>query len=115
MNWEDRGAGVTDELLAHWRKLGRFRADHPAVGAGVHRRLRAEPYVFARTLTADGLSDRVVVALDVGRGEVTIPVGDVFTDGAELADAYGGGHATVREGAVTLRTESGLVLLSEQP
>lgn len=112
MNWEDRGAGVTEELLAHWRTIGRFRADHPAVGAGAHRRLRAEPYVFARTLSADGLSDRVVVALDAGRGEVTVPVGDVFPDGTELEDAYGGARGTVREGAVTLASASGLVLLA---
>ncbi len=115
MNWEDRGVGVTDELLAHWRKLGRFRAEHPAVGAGAHRRLRAEPYVFARTLSADGLADRVIVALDAGRGEIKIPVADVFPDGAELVDAYGGGRGTVQEGEVTLVTASGLVLLSEAP
>jgi alpha-amylase len=115
MNWDDRDAGVTEQVLAHWRRLGRFRADHPAVGAGAHRRLQADPYVFTRTLSADGLSDRVIVALDAGRGEVTIPVGDVFPDGTELVDDYGGGHGTVEEGAVLLATTSGLVLLSERP
>jgi len=115
MNWDDRDAGVTEALLAHWRRLGRFRAEHPSVGAGTHRRLQADPYVFARTLSADGLSDRVVVALDAGRGEITIPVGDVFPDGTELVDDYGGGRGTVEEGAVTLTTTSGLVLLSERP
>jgi alpha-amylase len=115
MNWEDLedGAG-TPAVLEHWRRLGRFRAAHPAVGAGAHLRLRAEPYVFARTLESSGLSDRVVVALDAGEGRVEIPVGGVFPDGTELVDAWSGRSGTVANGAVRLETESGLVLLAER-
>lgn len=115
MNWEDlEGAGLTDEVLEHWRRLGRFRAQHPAVGAGSHRLLRAEPYVFARTLEAEGIPDRVVVALDAGRGRVTVPVGDVFADGTELVDFGSGATGKVEDGLVSLATESGLLLLSER-
>ncbi len=115
MNWEDleRG-GATAEILTHWQKLGRFRRAHPAVGAGEHRRLQAEPYIFSRTLETNGGIDRVLVAMDQGEGSKTIPVFGVFPDGTELIDAYSGQTATVTNGEISLVTESGLVLLSER-
>jgi len=114
MNWEDlaRG-GATARILEHWRKLGRFRRAHPAVGIGGHAVLQVEPYVFSRVLEAGHRSDRVVVAMDQGEGAKTISVGDVFADGTELVDAYSGARATVLGGAVTLTTAFGLVLLGE--
>jgi alpha-amylase len=114
MNWSDleRG-GRTLEVLGHWRKLGQFRRAHPAVGAGAHRRLQSEPYVFSRTLDRGGRVDRVVVALDHGVGVKSIPVGDVFPEGAELVDAYSGARGVVRNGAVALTTQFQVVLLAE--
>jgi alpha-amylase len=115
MNWGDLERGdSTAEILDHWRKLGRFRRAHPAVGAGQHRRLQAEPYIFSRTLETDGLSDRVLVAMGQGEGSKTIPVFGVFPDGTELLDAYSGATDTVRNGEISLVTETGLVLLSER-
>jgi alpha-amylase len=117
MNWNDleRG-GSTTEILRHWRKLGQFRRAHPAVGAGAHHRLQAEPYIFSRTLEAAGGGpvDRVLVALDQGEGAKTIPVFGVFTEGTELEDAYSGVRGTVRNGSISLATAFGLVLLSER-
>ncbi len=115
MDWEalERG-GATAEILEHWRVLGRFRRAHPAVGAGEHRRLQAEPYIFSRTLETDVLIDRVLVALDYGEGSVRIPVFGVFPDGAELIDGYSGETGTVTNGEISLVTESGLLLLSER-
>ena len=115
MNWADleRG-GSTAEILKHWRKLGRFRRAHPAVGVGEHRRLQAEPYIFSRTLETDELIDRVLVAMDQGEGSKTIPVFGAFPDGTELTDAYSGETGTVTNGEISLVTESGLVLLSER-
>ena len=112
MNWEDLARdGATAALLEHWRKLGRFRRAHPAVGAGAHRQLRANPYVFSRTLETDDVVDRVLVAMDQGEGPKTIPVFDVFADGTELVDAYSGASAAVTDGQITLDTEYGLLLL----
>jgi alpha-amylase len=113
MNWEDleRG-GNTGEILAHWRKLARFRAEHPAVGAGEHTRLSLEPWVFSRTLKRNGSEDRVLVAVGLDRGRVSVPVFGVFPEGSELEDGYSGERATVSDGAVSLLTESGIVLLS---
>ena len=114
MNWSDqeRGPGIR-EILRHWRRLGQFRRAHPAVGAGEHRRLQASPYVFSRTLEANGRTDRVVVGLDQGNGAKTIPVAGVFADGAQIVDSYSGVRGTVRNGTVTLTTIYGTVLLSE--
>ncbi|OGT94913.1 MAG: hypothetical protein A2083_08885 [Gemmatimonadetes bacterium GWC2_71_9] len=84
------------------------------MGAGAHRRLQAEPYIFSRTLEADGRVDRVLVAMDQGEDAKTIPVFGVFRDGTELVDAYSGARGTVRNGRITLTTAFGLVLLSER-
>jgi alpha-amylase len=114
MNWSDLEQPETAALLRHWRTLGRFRRAHPAVGAGEHRVLSDDPFVFSRTLDADGTVDRVVVAMNVTPGTVTIPVGDVFADGTVVVDAYSGESGTVAGGAVTLTTQAGLVLLAER-
>jgi alpha-amylase len=116
MNWGDlEGGGITAEILEHWQKLGRFRQAHPAIGAGAHRALQAEPYIFSRTLETGALVDRVLVAMDQGDGaKTTIPVFDVFPDGAELVDSYSGETGTVVNGEISLVTASGLVLLGEK-
>ena len=114
MNWGDleRG-GSTAAVLSHWRTLGRFRRAHPAVGAGVHRTLQSTPYIFSRSLETGGRVDRVLVAMDQGEGAKIIPVFGVFPEGTELVDGYTGVTGRVRNGAVSITTGSGLVLLSE--
>jgi len=115
MNWGDlEHPGPTSEVLEHWRKLGRFRRAHPAVGAGDHHRLQATPYIFSRILEAGGLVDRVLVAMDEGAGSKTISVFGVFPDGTELIDTYSGETGTVMNGAISLTTPFGLVLLGER-
>jgi alpha-amylase len=112
MNWEDleRG-GRASEVLQHWRRIGLFRRAHPAVGAGLHRTHQAEPYIFSRSL---GRVDRVLVAMGQGAGEKSVPVFGVFAEGAKVVDGYSGVGGVVRKGVLSLRTESGLVLLSER-
>ena len=115
MNWDslERGS-CAFEILKHWRKLGRFRQAHPAVGAGEHQRLRVEPYIFSRTLETDGFSDRVIVALDLERGLKTIYLYGLFPDGAELLDAYSEEVGVVIGGEITLDTDYELLLLSRR-
>jgi alpha-amylase len=115
MNWADLGrGGATAAVLEHWRKLGRFRRAHPAVGAGVHRTLQAAPYIFSRILEAGGIHDRVLVALDQQAGAKAIPVFGVFPDGTVLVDGYSGVRGVVKSGRVALTTDFGLVLLGER-
>jgi alpha-amylase len=114
VNWADLERGGTAAgVLEHWRKLGRFRRAHPAVGAGVHRTLQAKPYIFSRTLGSGSRVDRVLVAMDQGEGAKTIPVFGLFTEGTELIDAYSGVSGIVKTGKVSLTTKSGVVLLAE--
>ncbi|MCL7937266.1 MAG: alpha-amylase, partial [marine benthic group bacterium] len=113
MNWEDLGReGTAEAILEHWRKLARFRASHPAVGAGEHVRLSRSPWIFSRTLNWNGAEDRVLIAVGLEPGRVEIPVFGVFPEGTELEDGYSGDRAIVSEGEVTLESESGIVLLS---
>ncbi len=120
MNWDELAANTirsgrhTQDVLAHWQKLGRFRRAHPAVGAGTHTMLSEKPYLFHRTYTAAGFSDTVVVGLDLPKGEKTISVTGVFPDGTVLLDQYSGNKTKVKNGQVTIHSEFGIVLLSSE-
>lgn len=107
MNW----ASIDKDLLAHWRKLGQFRAHHVALARGTHARLQGEPYVFSRVMAQGG--DRVVVAPAL-KGEVDVPVGQVFAEGMSVVDAYSGQSGLVHEGKVRLNAQ-GTVLLEAKP
>jgi alpha-amylase len=107
MNW----ATPDTAQLAHWRRLGSFRARHVALARGVHRQLSASPYVFSRVDAQTG--DAVVVAMAVD-GTVTLPVGATFGNGEALRDAYSGQRVEVVDGRVTLAA-TGYVLLERAP
>ena len=114
MNWEAiANDAKTQEIMAHWQKLGNFRKKHPAVGAGMHKQISGGPYVFSRTFVKGNYSDTVVVGLDVDKGKKTVWVGSVFANGAKVRDAYSGKTATVTQSSVTLTTDFGIVLLEK--
>lgn len=107
MNWDSLDLA----LLAHWRKLGQFRARHVALARGMHARLSEDApgkaYVFSRVTP----NDRVVVALGAN-GPIDIPVKGVFADGTSLRDAYSGATTKVVGGQVHIEADShGVVLL----
>ena len=108
MNWDK----VDAKLLAHWRKLGTFRARHKALAMGEHKQLAEAPYTFSRVEPASG--DRVVVALGA-KGEATLTVAGVFPDGQAVRDAYTGRTATVASGKVTLPAERVVLLEAVKP
>lgn len=103
MNWTTQDTKV----LAHWRKLGTFRARHRALATGEHRQLSETPYTFSRVEPASG--DRVVVALGA-KGDVSLAVAGVFEDGLTLRDAYTGQTAKVSGGRVALKAETYVLL-----
>jgi alpha-amylase len=107
MNWDQLktnaqvGLYRVAEIRDHWARLGRFRHAHPAVGAGVHQMLTSSPYTFKRTWEKNGVTDRVVVALDLPQGRpVPITVSGVFSDGQTVRDWYTGRTAIVSGGKV---------------
>jgi alpha-amylase len=120
MNWEEIGQGVekngfgVDEVMEHYRKLGKFRRDHLSVGAGSHREISQDPYVFAREYRSGDYSDRIVAGLGLEPGVKVIPVGDLFSNGTELYDYYSDTRARVRNGRVTVDSRWDMVLLGKK-
>ncbi|MFY7758823.1 MAG: alpha-amylase, partial [Flavobacterium stagni] len=115
MNWNElKNSTYRQAVLEHWQKLGNFRKNHPAVGAGVHQQIAATPYTFSRIYQNGAYSDTVVIALDVTTGEKTIETGQTFPEGTILRDAYSGKTATVKKGKVSLNTDYMIVLLEKK-
>jgi len=114
MNWDAINADTkTQGVLLHWQKLGQFRANHPAVGAGVHEIITNAPYVFSRRFSKGNYKDHVVIGLDLPIGEKTIPVATLFNNGDVVIDAYSGNSAVAEKGSVTINSKYKTVLLEK--
>ena len=112
MNWEDQDSlPETKRVLLHWQKLGKFRRDHPAVGAGKHKRLAKKPYTFSRTYINETYKDKVVVGLDLPKGKKSLWVKGFFGDGTKLYDTYSQTKVEVKNGKVLLDNEFDIALL----
>ena len=115
MNWDAiKKDSATQSVLSHWQKLGQFRANHPAVGAGRHTMISEIPYIFTRRFAKDDFTDTVVIGLDLPIGEKTLVVSSMFNDGDELHDAYSGSSTKVTNGTVILNSAFDVVLLEKK-
>lgn len=121
MNWDALmtnaarpGYRIAD-VRKHWSKLGLFRHAHVAVGAGVHQKLSDQPYTFKRSYEKNGVSDKVIVALDLPANQSTsIAVHGVFADGLKLKDYYSGKYAIVTDGKVTFDSKNAILLIGKE-
>ena len=111
MNWEDLEKPEFQNVHLHWQKLGRFRSNHPAVGAGKHKRLAKKPYVFSRTYVDGDYRDKVVVGLDLPLGKKSLWVKGFFGDGTLLYDTYSDTQVMVKNGKVILDNHYNTALL----
>ncbi|MET2985833.1 alpha-amylase family glycosyl hydrolase [Aureibaculum conchae] len=112
MNWDSiQNNPNTKVILTHWQKLGKFRNRHPAVGAGRHVKISDKPYVFSRTFSKGNYVEKVVVGLELEKGEKKIDVSSIFEDGMELREAYSGQKLNVNKGKVIIDSDFTLVLL----
>lgn len=112
MNWEDLDSiPSVKKVHEHWQKLGQFRTNHPAVGAGRHKRLSKTPYVFSRTFVKDDFKDKVVIALDLPKGKKYLKVKGFFGDGTRLFDTYSQTEVLVEKGKVVLENDFDTALL----
>ncbi len=109
MNWNDME--TNKEILAHWQKLGQFRKNHPAIGAGLHQMITQSPYTFYRSYYYQGKNDLVAIGLNMNKGEKTIDVSKLFKDGEMLRDAYSGKTVKVLNGKATINSNYNIVLL----
>lgn len=112
MNWDALDSLTTVKVAhEHWQKLGQFRAKHPAVGAGIHKKLANTPYVFSRTFTDGDFRDKVVIGLDLPKGKKSLWVKGFFGDGTTLFDTYSNTEVLVKNGRVALDNEFDTALL----
>ena len=114
MNWESVDEQEKGKLLLHWQKLGKFRKNHPAVGAGKHKLITQSPYVFSRVYDKNGYSDKIIIGLDLQKGKKVISTGNVFKDGTKLVDKYSGQETIVINGNTEIESEYSIVLLERQ-
>ncbi len=103
-NWGQENSVTTN----HWKKVGTFRKNHPAVGAGVQTTL--DTNVFGRTVTLNGEIDKVVIAIGKS-GSASVKVTGIFADGTTVRNAYDGTTAVVASGAATFTATNGVILI----
>ena len=115
MNWKDIDTNPdVQKTLQHWQKLGQFRKNHPAIGAGIHKQISTDSsYVFGRIFTKEKFNDTVVVGLDLPIGKKEINVDNLFANGTKLKDAYSGKTGIVANGKVAIDSNFGIVLLEK--
>ncbi|WP_282136449.1 alpha-amylase family glycosyl hydrolase [Seonamhaeicola maritimus] len=111
MNWKD--FEKNKDVLRHWTKVGQFRANHPAVGAGAHEMLSKEPFVFKRSFVKNDFHDKVIVGLDLPKGKKKIDVSHTFENGQKLHDAYSNQDVYVKEGNIIIDSDFNIVLLEK--
>ena len=115
MNWDDiKNNPKTQDILKHWQKLGQFRANHPAIGAGTHQMITQNPYVFYRSFYQNDYEDLVVVGLNMSEGTKTLDVSKIFKNGDIIHDAYSNQDITVDNGKAILNSEYNIVLLERK-
>lgn len=91
MNWST----IDTALLAHYRRLGTIRQQHPAIGLG--RQVTLDPHTCARAYRGD------TVLISVGtEPDRSIPVGGWFRDGETVHELYSGQKGIVNQGVVRL-------------
>lgn len=111
MNWDSiQNNPETKEILNHWQKLGQFRRNHPAVGAGIHNMISQEPYVFSRSYSSGDYDDAVIVGMNILKDQ-KIDVSSLSENGSMIKDFYSGNEYKVEDGHVTLEENKEIILL----
>ena len=111
MNWEDiNNLDDTKKILTHWQKLGQFRANHPAVGAGRHHVISEDNgLTFSRVYK----NDRIIIGIDMFESSINIDVSSIFKDGDILKDNYSNQEVVVKNGKVDFISKFSIVLLEK--
>lgn len=112
MNW----GSMDTNVLEHWQKVGTFRNNHVAVGAGANVGLTATSgTAFGRTYSKNGVTDNVAAVIDAAANkDITIDVSGVFEDGTTLFNTYDETTDTVSGGKVTFNSGAHGTILLEQ-
>lgn len=115
MNWEELQHNPQKAaVLAHYQKLGQFRKNHPAIGAGTTIYREDSQQTYGRKYQKNDYQDVVVFALNQPEGKKTITVGTCFANGTKVRDAYSGKSCVVRKGKVRINSPYDIVLLEKR-
>ena len=111
MNWNDiKTKEETQKILQHWQKLGQFRANHMAVGAGKHQLISEDNgLVFSRIRN----EDKIIAGINLSKGNKVLNVSSVFKNGDTVSDFYSNQIIEVKDGKVTLNSTFDIVLLEK--
>ena len=109
MNWDS----ISQDVLVHWQKLGKFRIAHPSVGAGNHQELSNDRggVIAARTYNKNDFKDQVIIGAGLSDGNRSVKVDKVFPDAQKLTNAYTGNQLDVVDGSVNVEVQNGVFLL----
>lgn len=117
MNWDKLNSSTSNEskILEHWQKVGTFRNNHVAVGAGSHSSISATSgTAFTRTYNKNGVTDKVACVIGASNNaNVTVTVSSVFPNGTLVRNAYDGTTATVKDGKVAFNSGAHGTILIE--
>lgn len=112
MNWNEINTNEqTQKVLNHWQKLGQFRTNHLAVGAGKHTLISYKNgIVFSRVRN----NDKVIIGINLPKGNKEIKVSSIFKNGELLRNFYTNKEVKVIDGKVKLNSEFDIVLLEKK-
>ena len=113
MNWNDLKNPDTQKILKHWQKIGVFRKEHPAVGAGVHKIISEKPYLFTRSYKNGNFTDKVLIGLDLPKGKKEINIQGFYDKGTVLIDYYSRKYFIVQDNKLVIDTPFDIILLAE--
>ena len=113
MNWDS----IDEEELAHWQKVGTFRNNHIAVGAGANTTISTTSgYAFTRTYSSSNVQDRVAFCIGAGaNNSVTMDVSNIWNDGDTVVNYYDSTSAVVTNGTVTFNSGANGTILIQDP
>ena len=112
MNWDD----MDETTLSHWQKVGTFRNNHIAVGAGQNTTPSTTSGAgFVRTYSKGSVTDRVAGVVGASANtNVTIDVSAGWADGESVVNYYDYSSATVSGGKVTFNSgANGTILIAD--
>ena len=110
MNWDATQNSTTQKILSHWQKLGQFRVNHMAVGAGKHQLISKENGIVFSRVRKD---DKIIVGINLQKGEKSIEVSSIFKNGEQIKDCYSNQVVEVKDGKVSVNSDFNIVLLEK--
>lgn len=111
VDWAKSGNAIHQ----HWQKVGQFRRNNLAVGAGTQAALTSSSgTAVSRTWSKNGSTNKVAIVMGA-TGTAEVQVGSLWTDGTTVRNAYTGATATVTGGKVSFAAGAvdGLILIEK--